>query len=123
MDFLQLARIGHVCHICLDGLETTQRIFASEIPPQVRAGLSKGATSRETSKGYMSGYQLNTLLVDIRTLPGWRDRLLLLKEYAFPPANYMLQKYRTPHRHLLPLLYLRRAGNGLRKLISSALPR
>jgi len=52
---------------------------------------------------------------NFQTLPGWRDRLQLLKENLFPDADYMLNKYHTNNRFLLPFLYILRAVQGIIK--------
>jgi hypothetical protein len=41
---------------------------------------------------------------------------MLLWRQMVPSGDYMLAKYRTEKRWMLPLLYLRRAVAGVRKL-------
>ncbi len=60
----------------------------------------------------LSGGKLRQIYMTLRILPGWRQRLRLLKEYVFPPAAYMLNRYQTKHRWLLPLLYGHRTIQG-----------
>jgi len=55
-------------------------------------------------------------------LPGWRDRLRLLREVAFPTTAYMRRAYGVEHQRfaaaLLPALYLRRMVAGGWKVLT-----
>jgi hypothetical protein len=115
--FAQAVEGWRFAGICLDGLRQTQRTLATRLPEDVIARLSAAAEQSELSAAYLRGGKLNTLVTNIRALPHWRERVALLKEHAFPPAPYMLAKYRTKNQWLLPLLYLRRAATGLGKLL------
>ncbi len=57
---------------------------------------------------------------DLAALPGWRARARLLLEHALPSAEYMLARYETRHRFLLPALYLHRAVIGAWRLLRPA---
>ena len=58
---------------------------------------------------FLRGGPRRLLLAELRAVRGWRQRLGWLREHAFPSADYMLRKYGTQQRWLLPALYLRRA--------------
>jgi len=54
---------------------------------------------------------------DIRWTHGVRARIALLSQHLFPSADHVLRKYGSKHRAVLPLLYARRAGSGVAKVI------
>ena len=56
--------------------------------------------------------KMRRLLIEVRSLPRWRDRITLLGEHLFPPAGYMLEKYAVTSRASLPMLYLQRGIHG-----------
>jgi hypothetical protein len=58
---------------------------------------------------FLHGGPLRLLVAEVGALPRWSARWQLLREHAFPPADYMLRKYETRRRWLLPALYVRRA--------------
>lgn len=55
-------------------------------------------------------------LADLKALPSWRARLALLKEHAFPPADYMRRNGGADNRLALPIAYLTRGLRGSLKL-------
>jgi hypothetical protein len=55
-------------------------------------------------------------LSDLKALPSWRARLTLLKEHAFPPADYMRRNGGAANRLVLPVAYLARGLRGSLKL-------
>jgi len=59
-------------------------------------------------------------LADLKALPSWRARLALLKEHAFPPAEYMRRDCGEGNRLILPVAYLARGLRGSLKLFRRA---
>jgi hypothetical protein len=55
------------------------------------------------------------IVADLRAMAGWRDRLRLLHQYAFPSSAYMRTVYAKGRRLPLPVLYLIRAVRGITK--------
>jgi hypothetical protein len=51
---------------------------------------------------------------DLRTMPGWRQRLRFARTNLFPSAAYMHQRYHISHPLLLPFYYPYRWLRGLR---------
>ena len=98
--------------VCLDGLRAAQAHFGTALPDAVVASLAKPGP-REVSAGHLKPGRWRKHVVDLRALTGWRQRLQLLREWVFPPAEYMLRKYGTTARALLPWLYLRRLVTGI----------
>lgn len=106
------ARHG-VAGLCLDAVRAAQRTFGTAVPAALAQSLERDAARAEPSMAFLRSGRRGLLLAEVRALPGWRDRWRLLREHAFPPADYMLHKYATRQRWLLPALYVRRAFGWL----------
>lgn len=98
-----------VAGLCLDALLATRDAFGTAIPAGLLDALGRAAKQPEPSMAFLRGGRRGLLLAEVRVLPTWRERWRLLREHALPPADYMLGKYRTTRRWLLPALYARRA--------------
>jgi hypothetical protein len=85
------------------------------LPDQILAALS-AAGPPEPSARYLDPGRLRFLVRDIRSLPNICDRLRLVREHLFPPAEYMRKKYPVSGRVWLSVLYLRRAVQGIWRL-------
>jgi len=114
--FAQIARERAIAAVCLDGLQAASRRFGTHIPDAVVATLRE-TDDNEPSRAYTARRQgrLRVLWVDLHLLPRWTDRLQLLFEHAFPPPSFMMARYPTRHRLLLPILYVHRLVTGARK--------
>ena len=100
--------------VCLDGLEQSSHYFDTEIQREIKRSLATGS-EKETFTPETEGSRWQSELSSFRNLPGWNERLRLLREHLFPPSYYMLQKYKTSNRLLLPWLYLKRVAQGVTK--------
>lgn len=102
-----------IAGFCLDGLRAARSRFSSQLPGDVEAALA-AAAPHEPSRAYIAGpvTRRDVLLSDLAVLRSWRDRVRLLREHAFPPAAFMLQRYGTSARWLLPALYAHRLATG-----------
>ena len=114
--FAQLACDRRVRKICLDGLTKAQRYFGTSLQGDVLNTLAASGPP-ELSAQYLDLGRMHCLVKDIQSLPNWRDRLRLSKEHAFPPVDYMLEKYQVSSRVWLPALYLYRSIWGAWKLL------
>jgi hypothetical protein len=114
-QFVRLAVERRIKNICGDGLSHSQRCFGTPLPVEVLAALS-AAGPPEPSARYLDPGRLRFLMRDIRSLSNVYDRLRLVKEHLFPPADYMLKKYAVSRRGWLSVLYLRRAIQGIWRL-------
>jgi hypothetical protein len=85
------------------------------LPDEVLGALS-AAGPPEPSGRYLEPGRLRFLVRDVRSLSSVYDRLRLVKEHLFPPADYMLKKYAVSRRAWLSILYLRRAIQGIWRL-------
>jgi hypothetical protein len=111
-EFVSLAQHKGQCGICLDGLQQVQQTLHTAIPAAVIETLAESVDAETTMKQWTSSLAKD--LSNLRALPA-RQRLAFIRETLFPDASYMMTKYHTKHRALLPLLYLRRALQGLAK--------
>ncbi|MCK5359864.1 MAG: nucleotidyltransferase family protein, partial [Gammaproteobacteria bacterium] len=114
-EFISLAKEKELCGICLDGIKETKTTFATNISEAVISQLEEGARHEKQSTE-MGDSRIATELSNLRALPGWKERAGLIKERVFPDANYMMEKYETQAKALLPYLYVKRALGGVFKL-------
>ena len=118
-DWAQFAntatRFG-LCGICLDGLMITQCQFSTAIPRHSVDTLRTGSASEWLTPKLVAN-DIGQLYADIRSLPTWQGRMLLLRDKLFPDADYMMEQYQTTHAWRLPLLYLHRLFNEILKRI------
>ena len=56
-----------------------------------------------------------TILLDFKTLPNWKSRFLLLKEHLLPSPEFVLHKYNSSNRAVLPYFYIKRILQGIGK--------
>ncbi|MGR8935659.1 MAG: nucleotidyltransferase family protein [Gammaproteobacteria bacterium] len=114
-EFIVLVRELKMRAVCRDAIERIQRYFETDIPEDLAAALSENC-QKEPSSRYLSGIahsRLANTVLDMSLVPGFSARLRFLREHLLPPADYMLRKYRTDKRYLLPFLYLRRILAGI----------
>jgi hypothetical protein len=62
--------------------------------------------------------KLDVLIDDVRMLPGWRARLMFLKEHLFPDAAYMRRTYANGSSAPILWLYGRRIVTGASKWLN-----
>ncbi len=108
-ELAQRAARQRVAGLCLDALRVARAAFGTEAPPGLWQALERSAAHREPSMVFLRGGRRQLLLAELRAVAGWRQRARWLGEHALPPADYMLRKYGTNRRWLLPALYVRRA--------------
>ena len=113
-DFVQLCVAKGMRRISLDAFNGTQEAFATVFPGEVVEALGHAGV-KELSATYLDTDRRGLLLTDLRALGTWRERTILVRESLFPPAEYLLAKYRTQSRWLLPWWYVRRVTEGMWK--------
>ena len=106
------AERGAVKAICARGMSLASDYFGSRVPTEVMNRLAAGDS--EPSAIYLSKdvRLVDGLWSDLRALP-LRDRVRLLSEHAFPPAEYIRKKYGVTSRASLLLSYARRIAAGV----------
>lgn len=114
MTFAESADKTGMRTICRDGLMRARACFGTRIPDEVATALT-GAP--EASAAHLEGGGARYFMTELRSLPSWRERLALMGEHLFPPAEYMLGKYGVARRGWLPMLYLHRGIHGAWKRI------
>ena len=113
-DFEAMCGAKAMRRISLDAFICTERAFATAFPDEVQASLA-AAGAVELSAAYLDPGRRRLLLTNLRALPTWTTRGTLVRELLFPPADYLLAKYRARSRWLLPWWYVRRAAEGIWK--------
>jgi putative nucleotidyltransferase-like protein len=108
-DFRRLANAYGVSALAHDTCVRAAALFGDVRVPD-RLTSSKRVAS-EPSRAYLSApSNVRQLALDLRALRRWRERLVLLKEHAFPPASYLIQTSNA--RAPLPWLYATRIARG-----------
>lgn len=113
-----IARSRKMAVFVADGLSRTMDLFGTRLPEFVLDSLT-GAESQHPLDP-LRGRRLAHDLAAIKMLPGWKQRVVLLKEYLFPPKEYMVSKYGTDR--LLPLYYAWRILKGTVRRVHSPGP-
>jgi len=109
---VDLACGARVAGLCLDGLRQSRDRLGATLPSGVEQALAAAAPS-EPSRVYLEKtmHKRDVLVNDLAAL-GWRARLRLLREHAFPSAAFIRHKYGEDNRWPLPALYLHRLVSG-----------
>jgi hypothetical protein len=120
--FEDLARARAVAAICAHQLRRARQLLGTPAEDVLLERLER--QGGEPSAEFLGASRRwhDDLASNLRTLPGWRSRLRLLCEVAFPRPSYMLAKYgvrRTAAGWLvLPALYAGRLGHGVWKIMT-----
>jgi len=117
-EFVELCVAKKVRNIGMAALTATREAFATPIPVDVSEALWK-ESSGELSASYLHGNRRRLFLTNLRALATWRLRATLMRESLFPPAAYVLEKYSSHARWMLPWWYARRAAEGVWKMSRS----
>jgi hypothetical protein len=117
-EFEQLCAAKKMRAISLDAFACTRAALDTPLPAGVLERLAASA-EEELSAAYLDAGPKRLLLVDLRALATWRERLRLLRESCFPPVDYIMAKYQARNRSCLSWWYVRRAAAGVWKLIRS----
>ena len=76
-----------------------------------------GVSAKQIGADWVAGGRRSVLLTDWRALPDWSARIAWLRESLFPAPRYVLAKYGSERRWLLPWWYARRVVEGAFKLM------
>ncbi len=115
--FIAKAKAHRVTSLCLDTLQQTQLRFHTKLPDATLTQLRSFSSQPEPSAHYLQKSRLAQFKCNLVLLPTIMDKLAYINETLFPSQNYMLIKYKTHNRLLLPLLYLHRFIMGCKKQI------
>jgi hypothetical protein len=115
--FAARAKSGHIQEECHAALVECSRCFGTIISPNIMPGLA-GVSRQPAHTSRFARSQLAVILDDLGQLPDWSSRLDLLREYLFPPADYLLSRYGKEDWYWVPLLYCRYLFGGMFQRIS-----
>ena len=117
--FCELANTYNVSALARDTCVRATALFGDVRTPD-RLARSRIVAS-EPSRAYLSApSNARQLALDLRALRRWRERLVLLKEHAFPPAAYLMRT--STSRAPLPWMYATRIVRGAWKWFREASP-
>ncbi|NOZ10996.1 MAG: nucleotidyltransferase family protein [Gammaproteobacteria bacterium] len=124
LEFARRAREIGVAAICTQGLKLSRDYFNTKLSPALLKILSQTEATKVSKAESHTRKYLNkdrshwdNYIDDLRALPHWRARVAYLHETLFPDADYLLGRYNTRHRILLPILYLYRLLRGFLRLL------
>ncbi len=106
-EFIELAAQYKLRAVCRQALEAAGHWLGTHVPGAVQAALAE--TRDEPSLALLGGGALRLKWAEFSGLPSLGERLTYLRETALPPPAYLLDRYRTNRRWLVPALYVRRA--------------
>lgn len=116
-SFARLAVRARVARVCAHELTAARAAFDTRLAIESGAldAIFTGADPDEPSARYLPPAQRRAerLLVDLRLLPGWRDRARLVGQHLFPSPAYMRVAYGRSGRAVLPVLYAHRILTGV----------
>jgi len=95
-----------VQNICLDAVQKSEQLFQTGMSHQAQELLGTEA-GRDSGDGRFSNSQLALIIDDFRQLPDLSSRLGMVREFLFPPGNYLLSRYQKTGWYWVPFLYLR----------------
>ena len=105
--FAEMASTQGVAAVCLDGLKTSRRLLATEIPGWVIDEL--GTAENETASAYLlNSQQMGRAWKDMVAMRGWRRKLAYMSSRILPSPSFVRAKYPKMARMPLGLLYARR---------------
>lgn len=120
---LEAATRKHLRAVVGEGLAGAKDWFGTEVPTEVEARLAEVAEPELLARYLRPGLGWwGRLRLELGAL-SWHERVHFIGQQAFPSSDYVLQRYGTSQRVLLPALYLRRLVAGaLRRAYRSARP-
>lgn len=115
-DVLAVARETRTTDVCGRGLQLASERFKTRLPSALTDLKAPNTTTRSGAPVYLrpDARRVDLLAADLRSLPRWGQRVRLVREHLFPPADYMLGRYPGSTRLRLPALYLWRIARGAR---------
>ena len=115
--FAERAGRAHILDECRDAVNECIRRFSTPVPPDIQSSLSAQETGQSGSGRY-EGSQLALIIDDLRQMPDWKSRRDLMREFLFPPGDYLLFRYGKENRYWIPWLYCRYLFGGLLERLS-----
>jgi hypothetical protein len=119
--FARLAIDKGMRAICARQLRSSAARFGTPLPVRLMASPDEGTASEASAVYLKPGRRWHHELVhNLRSLPGFRDRLRLLREILLPNPTYLLKSYGATGAWAvaLPALYVLRIAQGIRKVLA-----
>jgi hypothetical protein len=117
-EVVHAARETRTTEVCARGLRLANERFKTRLPTAMvdLLDLTAQHTTGRPETVYLrsDSRKVDLLAADLRSLPTWQQRLRLVREHLFPPADYMLASHPGSTRLALPALYLWRIARGAR---------
>jgi hypothetical protein len=114
--FKQRARELAIIALCVDAITVARSWFGTVLLPELESLLDEDAGQEASSMYLESGRNegiKNHALLQLKGMADWREKVRFLLQNAFPPVKYMLWRYNTEQKILLPWLYLKRFMEGV----------
>lgn len=113
-EFVALARARQLCGSCVHSLSAARRFFPLDVPAGTLAEMDEAAAKEPFKPGQeMKRWQYYFHV--FQSVPGLRKKAKLLREHLLPSPDYLMEKYQTSNRCILPLLYVRRVFGGVKR--------
>lgn len=112
LEFAQKAVNQNMQGVSLEAFAKTCSAFQTIIPDNVIQVLS-APTKTNSLRQRFSKSQLALILDDLIKIPGLVNKLDLIREFLFPPGEYLLSRYEKSGRWWIPILYFRYVILGL----------
>ena len=113
-----LARERGVAGLLAEALAAAREAFGTAIDPSLLDSLVRAGAAEPATRLLAPMSRLQRRWFDLRTMPGMRARLAMLRELALPDPRYMRERF-AARRWQLPWAYVRRGLSGLARLIRS----
>jgi len=117
-EFSRLALNTGMQAICLEALNRSQRCFKTDVSEKLSSQLTTASKPR-TLKTRLEASHVALLVDDFRLLPDRVSKREFLSEFLFPPADYLLTRYKKKSRLWLFPLYLRYLLGGMFESLAS----
>jgi hypothetical protein len=101
----------------VDGLNAAKNAFHTQIPAEAMDALQKQVSDEGASAEKLRTSGMAWFFANLHALPNLRQRIALIKQIILPPPAYMMNKYQTKNRLVLPFLYGYRSIHGVLKRI------
>ena len=114
--FCDRARELTIVTLCSDAISTSRSWFGTVLPPVLESLLAEDAGQESSARYLQAGRKdgiRNHAVLQLQGMSGWRERCRFLWQNAFPPVQYMLWRYNTEQKRILPWLYLKRLWEGV----------
>lgn len=111
-EFTRLAVMNNLQAVCLESLEQSRQCFGTKVSEDLLNSLEVPTPPKSLNSRFAASHTA-LLLDDFKLLPDRQSKLEFLSEFFFPPADYLLNRYKKKSRFWLFPLYLRYVFGGL----------